>query len=114
MAKGPENAAILAHPFLADMVADTYFPAPLVEKGQRILLDLCANIEAALPASDEAILVLTHQATEAFNDLAEELEEAGSELETAARDAIGTDVGFILETYGFTIDIEEAIAPREW
>lgn len=114
MAARPQNAQILAHPFLKDMFADAYFPPALVEKGKQILLDLCVSIEAALPASDDAILELTHRATEAFNELAEEFGEAGSELETVARDAIGSDVAFILETYGFEIDVEEAIAPRDW
>lgn len=114
MPSAPTNPAILAHPFLADMVADPYFPPPLVQKGQRILLDLCASIEGALPASNADILVLTHRATEAFNDLAVELMEAGSDLETNARESIGGDVMFLLKTYGLSIDIEEAIAPRDW
>jgi hypothetical protein len=41
-------------------------------------------------------------------------ESAGSEIETAAREAIGSDVEFILEAYNYDVDIEEAIENRDW
>lgn len=46
--------------------------------------------------------------------LQEEFSEAGSEIETAACEAIGSDVEFILEAYGYDVDIEEAIGNRDW
>lgn len=100
--------------FLQPMREDRYFPTPLVEKGAQILIDLCLAIEKEKPKDAAALLVLTHAATERFNELAVEFEEAGSEIETAARDAIGVDVETIVKAYGFDVDIEEAIAPRDW
>jgi hypothetical protein len=107
------NPTILGHAFLDDMFRDGYFPNHLVEKGKQILLDLCDRIEREQPEG-EAVYSLTHEATERFNDLAEEFYEHDSEIETAARDNIGSDIDFILRTYGYDLDIEEAIAPRDW
>lgn len=108
-----ENQAITSHNFLEEMYSDGYFPNVLVDKGKQILLELCVQIEAQKPSAEQ-VLVLTHAATERFNDLAEEFYEHDSEIETAARDCIGMDFDFILKTYGYSIDVEEAIAPRDW
>lgn len=110
----PKNEAVLNYNFLAEMYQDTYFPNKLVDKGKRILLTLCSEIEAEKPKSNDDVYVLTHKATVAFNVLAMEFDENGSEIETAAREAIATDISFILATYGFKADLEEAIAPRDW
>jgi hypothetical protein len=106
--------AITTHrTMLADMVKDSYFPPHLVAKGQQLLLDLAARIEAERPVG-EAVFALTHATTRAFNDLQSEFDEAESELETASREAIAGDIQFILTSYGYSVDLEEAIAPREW
>jgi hypothetical protein len=110
---GPTNPDILKRELLAEMVGDDYFPQHLVRKGQQLLLDLAARIELQKPAG-EAVYALTHATTEAFNDLQEEFLAEDSEIETAAREAIGADVEFILKTYGYDVDIEEAISPRDW
>ncbi|MFT3709034.1 MAG: DUF5713 family protein [Archangium sp.] len=107
------NAKLAKHTFLAEMVGDDYFPKHLVKKGQGLLQALAARIEAEKPEG-EAVYALTHATTEAFNDLQEEFFEADSEIETAARESIAGDVGFILETLGYDVDLEEAIAPRDW
>ncbi len=52
--------------------------------------------------------------TLAINDLEEEFEENGSEIETAARDSIGETVDHILKWFDIDIDVEDAIAEREW
>lgn len=97
------------------MFDDGYFPNALVEEGKQILLKLCADIEATKPEGLDALYALTHPATEAFNDLDGKLQDAGSEIETAARDCIGTEFAFIASAYGFeNADIEELIAPRDW
>ena len=108
------NEKIKAYSFLDEMYRDNYFPNSLVDKGKEILLDLCLKIEATKPSSTKDVYNLTHAATEQFNQLALEFEEQGSEIETAARDNIGMDIDFILKTYGYDVDIEEAIAPRDW
>lgn len=112
------HAELEARVFLAPMLADAYFPKNLVLRGQGILKDLCHGIEAAMEESmevpTEEILALTHQATEAFNDLATAFEDQGSSLETAAREAIAEDFAAIVKAYGYDLDLEEVIAPREW
>lgn len=109
-----QNEQILAYNFLLDMQRDSYFPSAQVEKGKSILLRLCETIEAKKPSSLEQLYVLTHAATEEFNLLAEELEENGSDLETAARENIGADFEFIAKAYAFEADVEELIATRDW
>lgn len=96
------------------MMEDDFFPNFLVQKGRKILADLCAQIEKSKPDAD-AVLKLCHAATESFNKLAEEFNENESEIETAARDCIGGDFAAILKAYGFdAIDVEDAMGPRDW
>ena len=107
------NTKVRDHVFLEQMLGDDYFPKHLVKKGQRLLLELAANIERERPKG-EAVYALTHATTEAFNELQQEFDAAESEIETAARENIGADIEFLLETYGYEVDVEAAIAPREW
>src|SRR5262245_43843180 len=58
-------------------------------------------------APEDPVYALTQATTEAFNELNEEFFQAGSEIETAAREAIGGDIDFILKAYGYDVDIEE-------
>jgi hypothetical protein len=108
-----QNEKVREHTFLRAMLADTYFPKHLVGKGQDLLRQLAERIERAAPEG-EAVYELTQATAEAFNELQDEFFEAGSEIETAAREAIGGDVAFILEAYGYDVDIEEAIENRDW
>ena len=108
------NDRLRDYPFLKEMYGDGYFPAFLVDKGKAILIRLCETIEAEKPADDDSFLRLTHAATDEFNELAGEFEENDSELETAAREAIGGDFAFITKAYGFDLDNEDVIATREW
>jgi hypothetical protein len=66
------------------------------------------------PKDENELYVLTHAATNEFNRLAEEFDENESGIETAARDCIGVDFGFIAQAYGFNADAEELIATRDW
>ena len=110
-----QNPKMAAYRFLAEMYEDAYFPDELVKKGEDILMELCQQIEQQNPASLEQLYALTHAATERFNDLQQEFGEQGSEIETAARDCIGTDFKAIARAYGFDgADVEELIAPRDW
>lgn len=108
------NEQLADYSFLAEMYRDTYFPNFLVDKGRQILIRLCEKIESQKPAGTEAVLELTHAATEEFNQLQEEFEDTESEIETAARDCIATDFESILAAYGYDVDLEDAIAPRDW
>jgi hypothetical protein len=92
-----------------------YFPDHLVGKGEAILLRLCERIEIERPSDLAALYALTEVATAEFNALQDDFEEAGSEIETAAREAIAEDFHFVASAYGFAeADVEELIAVREW
>lgn len=108
-----QNEKVREHTFLQAMLTDNYFPKNLVGKGQDLLRQLAERIEREAPQG-EAVYELTLATTEAFNELQEEFWEAGSEIETAAREAIGSDFEFILDAYGYDFDIEEAIGNRDW
>lgn len=108
------NSKLTGYKFLKDMYKDGYFPDFLVDKCKQILVDLSVQIETKKPSTDAELFELTHAATERINDLAEEFEDNDSELETGAREALGEDFAFIVEAYGFEVDIEDVIAPRDW
>jgi Family of unknown function (DUF5713) len=108
------NEQLKNYPFLQGMYDDEYFPNFLVDKGKQILIRLCENIEAQQPKNSESLFRLTHSATNEFNDLDEEFQDNGSELETVARDVIGDNFAFIVQSYGFNVDIEDVIATRDW
>ena len=102
------------HQFLSDMLKDDYYPQDLVKEGVNILRELCLEIERSNPSTVQELYVLTHEATEKFNDLAEKFERQGSEFETVAREITAEEFGLIATTYGFKADIENLIAPRDW
>ena len=110
-----QNKKIKNYEFLKEMYIDGYFPDFLVDKGRDILIDVCNRIENEKIETIEALYVITHQATEKFNDLNEEFDKNGSEIETVARDSIGEGFQYIAEAYGFVdADSEELIATRDW
>ena len=108
-----QNEKVRQRTLLEPMLRDGYFPNHLVKKAQRLLLELAARIEQEAPQG-EAVYALTHATTKSFNQLQEEFFEANSEIETVAREAIAAEFRFILEAYGYDVDIETAIAPRDW
>jgi hypothetical protein len=109
-----KNESVRSYSFLESMYKDSYFPDKLVDKGKAILVSLCFKIEKEQPKSLDELYELTHAATDKFNDLQEDFEEADSEIETGAREAIAEDFAFVARAYGFEADIEELIATREW
>ena len=109
------NETVKNYSFLTVMYEDNYFPNKLVDKGKAILVNLCFQIEKKQPKTLDDLYKLTHSATDKFNDLQEEFDENDSEIETVARDCIGTDFEFIANAYGFKdADTEELIATRDW
>jgi hypothetical protein len=108
-----QNEKVREHTLLKPMLEDAYFPKHLVGKGQDLLRQLAERIEHEAPEGD-AVYNLTEATTEAFNELQEEFLEADSEIETVAREAIAADVEFILDAYGYDVDIEKAIGNRDW
>lgn len=109
-----ENLEIRSHSFLEPMYMDDYYPKNLVDKSKNVLIKLCADIEKTNPSTTEELLNITHAATDQFNELMYEFQDQGIDLETIAREAIASDIAFILSTYGYDVDIEDAIATREW
>ncbi|KOT38001.1 hypothetical protein ADK41_17385 [Streptomyces caelestis] len=109
------NEQVTAHPFLRALYRDAYYPDHVVDRGRAVLLALCERIEADRPADLAALYALTHAATEEFNDLQDVFVEAGSEIETVAREEIAEEFWFVARAYGFAdADVEELIAPRDW
>ena len=96
------------------MYQDSYFPDHLVDKCKNILVNLCLQIEDHKPSTNEELFALTHSATDKINDLADDFESHDSEIETAAREALGADFDFIAKSYGFEVDVEDVIATRDW
>ncbi|CAA9195918.1 DUF5713 family protein [Flavobacterium collinsii] len=113
--KSLNNETMQNYSFLSEMYQDRYFPEKCVDKGKRILIDLCFQIEEENPKDLGGLYKLTHSATDKFNDLQEDFDENDSEIETVARDCIGRDFEFIAFSYGFKdADTEELIATRDW
>jgi Family of unknown function (DUF5713) len=109
------NEALANYAFLQGMYDDGYYPNHVVDKGKAILLRLCERIEAERPTDLKALYTLTHAATEEFNELESDFDEAGSEIETVAREVIAENFCAVANAYGFAdADVEELIATRDW
>ncbi|MBL4900909.1 MAG: hypothetical protein JKX76_14965 [Colwellia sp.] len=108
------NLKLKNHTFLNSLLLDPYYPNDLVTKGQKILEELCDKIETTKPESVVALYILTHEATNKFNALAEEFMVNNSEIETMAREVIGMDFDLIAEAYDYDTNSEEIIATRDW
>ncbi|MBN0042973.1 hypothetical protein JS756_02335 [Streptomyces actuosus] len=110
-----ENPRVTGHVFLKALYEDDYYPDHVLDRGRAILLRLCERIEAEQPADVDALYVLTRAATEEFNDLETAFEEAGSEIETVAREELAEAFWSVAQAYGFAdADVEELIATRNW
>ncbi len=108
------NQKIKDFQFLDCMYRDSYFPKFLVDKCKGILLELCLTIENKKPKNLPELYKLTHSATNKINDMEDEFFENNSEIETGARECLGTNFEFISKAYGFDAHIEELIATRNW
>ena len=98
---------------LDEMYQDEYYPDFLVDKVKAELQKVIDILERG-ETDTEVIQEKLDEAVRAINDLEEAFEENDSEIETVARDCIGTTVGYILEWFGIPIDVEEAIRERDW
>ncbi|HEX7132134.1 MAG TPA: DUF5713 family protein [Iamia sp.] len=112
---GIEHEGLRGRVFAADLVRDEYYPDGPVALLQGVLVRLCERIEAERPADLESLYALTEAATEEINELQDAFWDAGSEIETVARDSIATEVELIAHSYGFAeADLEEMLALRDW
>lgn len=98
---------------LEDMYQDGYFPDFLVDKVKALVQNVIDFLETG-ERDLEKIQSKFDEMTLAINDLQEEFEDNGSEIETAARDSIGETVAYILEWFGIDINVEDAIGERDW
>lgn len=98
---------------LEDMYDDPYFPPFLVDKVRALILPVVALLEAG-ETNPERIQKSLDTMTLGINDLCPEFEENDSEIETGARESIAQTVMDILAWFGVEIDIEDALAEREW
>ncbi len=110
-----QNQAILAHVFLSDMYEDSYYPKDCVDQVKAVLVAFCQAIETEKPQDLAALYALSTVPTLAINDLMTVFDEAGSDLETVARECMADDFATIAECYGFAdADIETLIEERDW
>jgi len=99
--------------FLEGMYNDGYFPDFLVDKIKEELEKIVAFLETGV--TDLALIQEKFDVmTLAINDLQEEFVENDSEIETAARDCIATDVIEILRYFEIDLDVDDAIGERDW
>lgn len=98
---------------LESMYWDGYFPNFLVDKVRELVQEVIDFLETG-ERDLEKIQDKFDEMTLAINDLQEEFEENGSELETAARDSIGETVEYILHWFDIDINVEKAIGERDW
>ena len=98
---------------LDEMYRDEYFPDFLVDKVKGELQKVIDLLETG-ETNTEVIQEKLDEMVYAINDLQEEFDENGSEIETVARDCIGENVGYVLKWFGIPIDVEEAIRERDW
>ena len=99
--------------YLLEMYKDGYFPNFLVDKIKLEIQKMVVFIEQGDRSKDQVQGTLD-QMTIAINDLQDEFYENDSEIETVARDTIGTTVEQILQFFEIDIDVEEAIRERDW
>lgn len=99
--------------FLRDMYLDGYFPRPLVDRLRDKLKELVSFLESGAHTTEQVQAELD-RITRDINDMQSDFEAADSEIETVARDSIGTTVEAILDFFSVDIDIEEAIRERDW
>lgn len=98
---------------LDGMYRDEYFPDFLVDRVKEELQKVIALLETG-ETDTGVIQAKLDETVHTINDLQEEFDENGSEIETATRDCIGENVGYILNWFAIPIDAEEAIREREW
>ncbi|MEV1067686.1 DUF5713 family protein [Streptomyces sp. NPDC050263] len=109
------NEQVAGHAFLKALYRSDHYPDEVLDRGKGILLRLCERVETERPSDLAALYALTQAATEEFNDLQEAFREAGSELETVAREETAGDFWFVARVYGFEdADVEKLIATRDW
>ena len=98
---------------LEDMYNDGYFPNFLVDKVKALIEEVISYLETG-ERNIVKIQKKLDEMTIGINDLQNEFDENDSEIETVDRDSIGETVDYIINWFDIDIDIETAIAERDW
>lgn len=99
--------------YLSDMYSDSYFPDFLVDKVKEIIKKIYAVLENG-ETDINVIQDVCDSCVIEINELVDEFEDNGSDIETVARESIGVTIEKFLIEYNIDLDIEEAIREREW
>lgn len=99
--------------FLVDMYQDDYYPNFLVDKIKALLKE--AEDKIKLEKDDlDAVQLAFDDAVDQINELHDEFDAHGSEIETVARDSIAVTVDDLLTHYNLSMDLEEVLRNRDW
>lgn len=98
---------------LDEMYRDEYYPDFLVDK-VKDAIKMVINLLESGETDTNVVQETLDEAVCGINDLQEEFDENNSEIETVARDCIGTTIAYILDWFSIPIDTEEAIRERDW
>lgn len=109
----PSRFVAASHGYLPDMYRSSFYPDPLVDKVRDQLASIVAYLDEGKHSS-HALQTRCDAMTDAINELGDAFFDAGSELETVAREDIAATLRKIFATYGVTMDIEHALRKREW
>ncbi|HEY8896922.1 MAG TPA: DUF5713 family protein [Niastella sp.] len=110
-----KNEAIEGYKFVQGMWDNSYYPIHLVDAVYNSLYKLCYEIERTQPKDLEALCKITHATTDKINKLQVDFLDAGSQIDTFARECIAAEFEFIAASYGFKdAELEKLIATREW
>lgn len=98
---------------LEDMYCDDYFPSSIVDKVSKLIVPVINYLEQGKREKEDVQGKLDDM-TIGINDLQEQFEAHGIEIETGARESIGDTVEYILQYFEIDIDIETALQERDW
>ncbi|MBN1801302.1 MAG: hypothetical protein JW891_07335 [Candidatus Lokiarchaeota archaeon] len=98
---------------LEEMYKDPYFPKRLVDKVKEAILKVIKYLEKG-EHSLKDVQEKFDEMTNYINDLQDEFEENGSELETGARESIWETIDYVVKYFNIDIDGEEALRERDW
>ena len=99
--------------FLAEMYEDDYYPKLLVDKIKAQIERVAGFLEQGECGLSE-IKRKFDEMTMGINGLQEEFEGHESEIDAMARDSIEKTVSYIIECFNLDIDVEDAIAERDF
>lgn len=95
------------------MYADPYFPRAQTDQLKAVFQKLVRFLDSK-PRSVAEVQVACDTLTQDINALEDAFDAAGSQIETAARDAIGGTLEAIFSVFDIKLDVESALRLRQW